>query len=208
MKRLSVIIIFILAMSSTAVADDFTGTPTEFRVTINKVEFYNSTTGEWLVAGTGNYTFDITSVDPGQLCGGYGSPEGFTRGTYTLMRVTVSRTMQINGSQSHGGTTYYMRTGTVDGVNTTIGGGVQVAQANNTGPAQLATMILSQDWVTLAADTDYFILQRTLSSPAELGPGTTLRARIDFDATGVLTYDHTNGACYISAEPNITVAFY
>jgi len=203
MNKLSVIIIFILAMSSTAVADNFTGTPSEFTVTVNRVEFYNSTTDEWLVAGTGNYSFDITSVEPGQLCGSYGSPESFTKGTYTLMRVTVSRTMQITGSQDHGGTTYYTRTGTVAAVNATIGGGVQVTQANNIGPAQLATMILSQDWVTLAADTDYFILQRTLSSPAELGPGTTQRARIDFDATGVLTYDHTNGACYINGDPPI-----
>ncbi|MFC1624206.1 hypothetical protein ACFL28_02670 [Candidatus Omnitrophota bacterium] len=208
MKKICVFIIFILAISSTAIADDFTGTPAEFIVTINLVEFYNSTTDQWMVAGTGDFTFDITSVLPGQLCGGYGTPVGFTKGIYTIMRVTVSRTMQINDSQTHGAATYYTRTGTVPLVNGNIGGGVRVTQANAVGPAQRATMILSQGWVTPAADTDYFIVQVALAAPADLGPGTTKRCRIDFDAVGVLTYDHVNGACYINAQPNITAQFF
>jgi len=189
-------------------ADTFTATPTEFIVTINKVEFYNSTTGVWEVAGQGDYTFDITSVQPGQLCGGYGSPEGFSPGTYTQMRVTVSRTMQITASASHGGTIYYTLTGTDAVVNAAIGNGAQVADADATGPAVRGTNILPTDVITLAADTDYFIVTENLSSPAELGPGTQKRARIDFDATDVITFNHAQGACYISAQPNITVGFY
>jgi len=219
MKKLSIIIIFVLAMSSTAVADNFTGTPDEFYVTINKVEFYNATTDEWMVAGTGDYTFDITSVVPGQLCGGYGSPLAFTKGTYTAMRVTVSRTMQITGIPTVHGVTYYTRTGTVaninNGMNVGGDGKAQCAQANTTGPAQRGTTIIPSTamgaGMTLAADTDYFIFQTNLAAPAELGPGTTMRARIDFDATGVITYDHDTAGgpgCYIGAAPTITVAFY
>ncbi|MFC1509593.1 hypothetical protein ACFL60_07920 [Candidatus Omnitrophota bacterium] len=220
MKKLTIIIVFILAVTSTAIAATFTGTPEEFRVTINKVEFYNSTTDEWMVAGTGDYTFDITSVIPGQLCGGYGTPVAFTKGTYTKMRVTVSRTMQITGEPTVNGVdTYYTRTGTVDNINNGMNAGgdgkAQCAQANTTGPSQRCTTIIPSTnmgtGMTLAADTDYFLFQTDLATPAELGPGTIKRASIKFNATGVITYDpDTVGGpgCYVGAPPTITVAFY
>lgn len=217
MKRLSLFIIFIFTVNFAALGGNFTGTPDEFIVTINLVEFLNSTTNEWIVAGSGDYSFDITSVQPGQLCGGYGSPENFTPGVYTAIRVTVSRTIQITGiPTAHGGNTYYTRTGTATTFNTNmnVGGDAKgrCGQANITGPAQRVTTVLPSTAVTLAADTDYFIFQTNLTSSATLSPGTAMRAKIDFDAASVITYDHTTVApvsvSYIGAAPTMTVAFY
>ena len=116
----------------------------------------------------------------------------------------------LTAQADFGGNTYYTRTGTNNAVNLAGGNGLEVANTNIVGPAVSGTVVVPSNGVTLAADNNYFLFVNNIT-PAVLGPGTTMRARIDFDATGVITYDHNTAGgpgCYIGAAPTITVAFY
>ena len=50
---------------------DVNVTATKFIATVNEIDFYNSTTGQWVTAGTGTETFDIASVGSGYTVGNY-----------------------------------------------------------------------------------------------------------------------------------------
>ena len=180
--------IFILSFAFMALGDNFTGTPTSYRVTVNKAELYNSSTSSWVTVGSGDMTFDIASVTAGQAVGNY-IDTAIPAGVYTQIRVTISRTMQIQGSAAHGGSTYYTTT-----TQQSVGTGGQAVVANTTGPAALGTMVVPSDNLPsgMTVSGTYFIITETLSSSFTVTPGIAKKISIDFDVTGSLTFNHDN----------------
>jgi len=222
--KLFFILLFVFVCNSNVMAVEFRATPDEFNVTVIKVEFYNSTGAIWETAGEGLWTFNITSVGPGDGCGGgggdgkFGTPIAFSPGLYTLIRVTVSRTITVRGEAISGLDTYYTTSGTHAAINNAYQGGTQdfqVGKINTTTPSETTTVKVPMDAITaapnlsLAADTDYFIFTASLGEPAQLGPGTSKRAKIYFDAENVLIFNTDNPGleyCYLTA-PGLWVVF-
>ena len=60
------------------------GTPEIYRITISKVELYNSTTSSWVTVGEGELTFNIASVNAGEIVGSYVSSKSIPEGVYTI----------------------------------------------------------------------------------------------------------------------------
>jgi hypothetical protein len=70
-------------------------TVTSFKVTLYEMDFFNSTTNQWVTAGTGTLSFDLASVNSGQTVGNYLSGAKLPNGTYTQIRLFVSRYMDL-----------------------------------------------------------------------------------------------------------------
>ena len=166
-------------------ADTHNVTPSIYKVTINKVELYNSTTGEWVTVGEGEMTFDIASVNAGAIVGGYVSGKAIPEGTYTKMRVTVSRHMRIKATINVSGTDYYT-TSTSQTFN--LGGGNQVTAVIGSSNVSLYS---EGEVVTPSQSSgehyqvngDYFTDTQTFPSPFIVKKGITKKVIIKFNVT-------------------------
>jgi len=76
-------------------ANGVAATPSVYKVTITKIEFFG---GSWVTWFSGTCVMDIASVATGESPGscGAGNPP-IPAGTYTKMRITVSRTFTLKG---------------------------------------------------------------------------------------------------------------
>ena len=195
MRRIIFFSIFIIFFFYTpfSFSVQFQGTPDVYEVTINKVELYNSTISSWVVVGEGDMTFDIAKVSAGGIVGSYITDKPLPEGTYTKVRVRISRTMRIKGSASYGGNTYYTTTSTQS-----FGNQGQAVVISTTGPAQTGAIIVPADEnpPSHIVDGDYFIETNDLPSPFTITKGVSKKLKIKFDVSGVLTFDNTNNICW------------
>ena len=199
-KIIFLFFIILLALPVSGLSAVFTGTPDSFIVTLNKVEMYNSSTLTWLTVGTGDLSFDIASANAGQSVGSYVSGVSFEPGTYTQVRVTVSRTMQIQGNI---GANYTSSTAS----SADIGTGGQAIQAGSS-PAKLGTMIVPTDTLSagMTVSGSYFILTYDLGASAiTITPGESKKITVKFDvANSLVLNDVPDPDIFYSEPPNVT----
>ena len=205
-------LIFLVVYINYSYAATSTATPDEYIVTINKVELFNSSTGSWEIVGEGDLTFDIASINAGQIAGGYASNASIPAGVYTQERTTVSRTFYLTASGSIGGTTYYTSTGStsLDGIEPGVTDG-SAANIKTTASAVRGTTVLPTKWLTdngFTVQGDYFYHEGNLPSPITIIKGITKRMRVKFDVTDKVQFDNSIGGgattgCY-PLSPDIT----
>lgn len=185
----SFIFIFFLNVSAAT-------TPEKYEITINKVEVYNSTTGEWVLGGQGNMSFDIALANAGQMVGNYVSSASFTEGTYTKVRVTVSRTMTLRGAEGANYTTANTQVFNGDG---------QAVVSNNGGGADKSngTFIVPSAGMTLTSDGSYFVDEINLQTLIIFQKGKSYTVQVKFDVAGTLNF--AGGIVWVNA-PNVTVS--
>ena len=201
MKKL-IFLIFLLLVYTNSYAG--TDTPVVYRVTVNRVELYNSTTSEWVVVGEGNAIFDIASVSGGQKAGSYVSNSSIPEGVYTEIRCTVSRTMYIKGTND----TYWTRTGSEGPYD----GAYWAKITTNSNLYDAGTMVVSTANIAedadleLADDDDYFIYTQDLPTSVTVEKGLAITLRIEFNVTNALNFDLPNGdvGCWVH-PPTISI---
>lgn len=182
-----------------------TATPDEYIVTINKVELYNSTTSSWETVAEGDLTFDMASVNAGQVAGTYASGAAIPEGAYTQERTTVSRTFYLTASGNIGGTNYYTDTGNTPG----FAGGLR-ANTKTTGPAVRGTVVASIAGLQDAGFTivgNYFYHEGSLPSSITVKKNSTKTLRIKFNVLNTAVFDDEgtpgSAVCYNEA-PTVT----
>ncbi|MEL0091405.1 MAG: hypothetical protein VW714_13065 [Rhodospirillales bacterium] len=72
-------------------------TPSSYKVTFYKIEFYNSNTSSWVtfIEDSSGVEIDIANFDPGATAGSVGSGYSLAAGTYSSMKITISRNFGI-----------------------------------------------------------------------------------------------------------------
>ena len=104
MKKIFLILLFTFLTLNTGFAA--TGAATEYEVTMKKVELCSDATCTTpTIVGERDMAADIAAADAGATVGNYASTSGIPSGTYTHIRITMSRTFQITGSVVDGSTT-------------------------------------------------------------------------------------------------------
>ena len=104
MKKIFLILLFTFLTLNKGFAA--TGAATEYEVTMKKVELCSDATCTTpTTVGERDMAADIAAADAGATVGNYASTSGIPSGTYTHIRITLSRTFQITGSVVDGSTT-------------------------------------------------------------------------------------------------------
>jgi len=99
MKKLLLIIVLTFLTFNKSYATTGTGVATEYEVTMKKVELCSDATCTApYIVGEKDMAADIAAADAGATVGNYASTSGIPAGTYTHIRITMSRTIQITGS--------------------------------------------------------------------------------------------------------------
>lgn len=214
MMRRSLFFAFVAIMLAPLAARAATSTltPVSYVITVTKIELYNSTTSEWIVIKEGASTFDIASVNSGQAIGPYISGmSSLPSGTYTQMRCTISRDIQIKAYNG----THYTTSSQVAFPGATNGQAIVIAAgATPAASAQLGTMH-SPDEADDSAPagmvyqlTDASSFQQTwtsaIFSPFTYTQGAAKSFRLDFDVTNKVIFDDAALTC-ITDAPVITV---
>jgi hypothetical protein len=191
-------------------AGNFRGSATTYRVTISKIEVSqdNST---WVTLGEGTQTFDIASVNVGAQVGNYVTDKPIPAGTYKYIRITISRTMVINGSATNAGVTYYT-TGNklpISGGNLGIGSSVvgQRADATIVIPSEAPSPDPRE---TLEISGNNLIVTRVLEEPFTVAPGGgTLE--VNFNTQSTIEFDPNENAlpnpAFYPIPPSVTIDF-
>jgi len=198
-------LLFFIAYINYSFAKTANATPDEYIVTINKVELYNSTTSTWVTVASGDLTFDIASVNAGEVAGSYVSGAAIPEGVYTQERTTVSRTFYIKASGTIDATTYYTDTG-----NTSFETDGLAANTNTTGPAVRGKVVVPTTGLQGAGFTvqgDYFYHEGDLPSPITVKKSLTKKMRIKFNVLNTAEFNDlgTPGSaiCY-NQPPTVT----
>ena len=104
MKKIFLILLFTFLTLNKGFAA--TGAATEYEVIMKKVELCSDATCTTpTIVGERDMAADIAAADAGATVGNYASTSGIPSGTYTHIRITMSRTFQITGSVVDGSTT-------------------------------------------------------------------------------------------------------
>ena len=99
MKKLLLIIVLTFLTFNKSYATTGTGIATEYEVTMKKVELCSDATCTApYTVGEKDMAADIAAADAGATVGNYASTSGIPAGTYSHVRITMSRTIQITGS--------------------------------------------------------------------------------------------------------------
>ena len=102
MKKIFLILLFTFLTLNKGFAA--TGAATEYEVTMKKVELCSDATCTTpTTVGERDMAADIAAADAGATVGNYASTSGIPSGTYTHIRITMSRTFQITGTVTSGG---------------------------------------------------------------------------------------------------------
>jgi len=199
MKRiLFLTLLFFISYINYSFGATATATPTEYIVTINKVELYNSTTSTWETVAEGDLTFDIAGVGAGAVAGNYASGAAIPEGVYTQERTTVSRTFYITASGTPTTTTYYTDVGTgptfeTDGIS---------ANTKATAPAVRGTCVVPVTGLqgvgfTMVPGNNYFYHQGAVPSPITVKKNSTMKLRIKFNVLNAVEFnDNPTILCY------------
>ncbi len=216
--RLIILNGLLLGMCLLSFATQYNVTPEVYKVTISKVEVYNTSTGQWVVIGEGDVTFDIASVGAGQIVGGYVTGQPIPEGVYTKVRVTVSRHMRIKAHINVGGTEYYTSSNSqqfdLDGgpgedLVTTVVATTQVS-AYTEGEVVSPS---GSNGIHYQVNGEYFTDTQVLSTPFTVKKGMSQKLRIKFDVTNsAIFYDGDNVSppwgttpFFLPGTPTITI---
>jgi len=115
MKKIFLILLFTFLTLNKSYAA--TGEATEYEITMKKVELCSdaSCTTPFTVGET-DLAADIAAADAGATVGSYASTSGIPPGTYTHIRITISRTIQITGTVVISGSSSCFTDGGTDNV--------------------------------------------------------------------------------------------
>ncbi len=198
LKGALVVVMLGFLISSPGWSSQYSVTPSVYKITVNKVELYNADTDQWVTIGEGNVTFDIASVTAGGIVGGYVSGKPIPEGTYTKIRITVSRHMRIKAHINVGGTDYYtgpvsqdfdLNSGPGEDIVKTV---VATTNANTYCEGEVVSPSTSNG-IHYQVTGDYFTDTQTFSSPVVVKKGLNKKIKIKFDVTGAATfYDGDN----------------
>ena len=161
---------------------------TQYSITINKIEIYNSTTAEWVTIASTPKTVDIASASAGAAIGSMTNADvTLPFGSYTKVKATVSDTFTIKACSDDGGSTCTTATNATD------------ASLVATSATAVAGSVVVNSGVDLTATI-------TLTAPFEMNAATaSMSTTISFDLDNVFTYNAANE--YITAgEPAVTVS--
>ena len=99
MKKLLLITALTFLTFNIGYAQTGTGVATEYQVTIKKVELCTDAACTTpFTVGERNMIADIAAADAGATVGNFASTAGIPSGTYTHIRVTIARAVQVTGS--------------------------------------------------------------------------------------------------------------
>lgn len=120
-----IVVCLTLILATHAQAANFGGvdvTPTNYVVTLKKVEFIRSDNSAFVFA-EGNFSFDIASATAGESIGAFAAGNILPPGTYTGMRITVGRSFGLTASTVNAGAGQPCRTATGNASTATLVGG-------------------------------------------------------------------------------------
>ena len=162
---------------------------TQYSMTINKIEIYNSTTAEWITIASTPKTVDIASASAGAAIGSMtNSDVTLTFGSYTKVRATVSDTFTIAACSDGGGST--CTTATNASVSSLV--------------ATSATAVAGS--VTVNGGVDITSSEITLATPFEMSATTTsMSSTVSFNLDNVFTYSADNGGYIYPGEPSVSI---
>lgn len=218
MKKIFVFAVIVLMMTQAGSvlarpgqAGNFYGNATTYRVTVSKVET-SQDSSTWITLGEGVQEFDIAAVNAGAQVGSYVSNRSIPAGTYRYMRITVSRTMIVNGTGATGGVTYYT---TANTVNVGTGGALGLGSANQANQANATIIIPAEasspdprETVTISGNN--LISTATLPEPFTVveGGGTL---SINFNTQRTIEFDVNDSAlpnpAFYPRPPDISIEF-
>ena len=164
-------------------------TATQYDLTISQVELCsNAACGASVVVGSGNTTFDISSVSAGASVGSYASTAGLVAGeTYTHVRVTISTAITIaGGGLDNGGQNCQTATGNAVGSAAAAGTGT----VGGAGTAMALTIPNVGVGGSVQADYDAFNLTRAAGA-----------------TTATITFPLTASFTVGASEPLVQVKF-
>jgi len=99
MKKIFLILLFTFLILNKGYAATATGEATEYEITMKKVELCSDATCTTpITVGETDMAADIAAADAGATVGNYASTAGIPSGTYSHIRITISRTIQITGT--------------------------------------------------------------------------------------------------------------
>ena len=115
MKKIFLILLFTFLILNKGYAA--TGAATEYEVTMKKVELCSDATCTTpITVGERDMAADIAAADAGATVGSYASTSGIPSGTYSHIRITISRTIQITGTVVISGSSSCFTDGGTDNV--------------------------------------------------------------------------------------------
>lgn len=164
------VVALILATAAVSSAQDATGTPTVYKVTVKKVEFSSDGGATFVTLKEADQQMDIASVNAGAVAANYASGASLPAGIYNRIRVTISCNMRLRGQVAFGVNTFY----------TTAAGGTAANDATQLaeGPFTIPTPPCAGGSLT---DTE------TVSFTVIEGQGKTVD--VIFDVTGGIRVD-------------------
>lgn len=215
MKKLLLVAIFLFNSISFGYAATQNLTPQQYIIAVTKVEFYNSDTSSWVTVAEGAHTFDVASVNAGQAVGTFIAGANLTSGTYTKMRSTVSRDIQIKAYTGASDTlaNYYTTSGQqnwpTNGLSIVIATG-----ADPSGSVQLGTLHCPDEanpdnpagYTHEIVDANYFrdTMEGAQFTPFTYTSGAGKKLRLSFDVTNTVVFNDATNTCQVNA-PIITV---
>lgn len=117
MKKIFLILLFTFLILNKGYAATATGEATEYEITMKKVELCSDATCTTpITVGERDMAADIAAADAGATVGNYASTAGIPSGTYSHIRITISRTIQITGTVVISGSSSCFTDGGTDNV--------------------------------------------------------------------------------------------
>jgi len=117
MKKIFLILLFTFLILNKGYAATATGEATEYEITMKKVELCSDATCTTpITVGEIDMAADIAAADAGATVGNYASTSGIPSGTYSHIRITISRTIQITGTVVISGSSSCFTDGGTDNV--------------------------------------------------------------------------------------------
>ena len=117
MKKIFLILLFTFLILNKGYATTATGEATEYEITMKKVELCSDATCTTpITVGETDMAADIAAADAGANVGNYASTAGIPSGTYSHIRITISRTIQITGTVVISGSSSCFTDGGTDNV--------------------------------------------------------------------------------------------
>jgi len=117
MKKIFLILLFTFLILNKGYAATATGEATEYEITMKKVELCSDATCTTpITVGETDMAADIAAADAGATVGNYASTAGIPSGTYSHIRITISRTIQITGTVVISGSSSCFTDGGTDNV--------------------------------------------------------------------------------------------
>ena len=174
-----ILLAFALMMLSPSVwADDPTGTPTSFKVTVTKVEMWNGSS--WLTIFSGSAQLDL--VAGGTFLWNRQSLTTPPVGTYSKIQITIRNSFPLLGSVTYQGNTYY--TTGADGGDPGTG-----SLATTVSGSQAEYTFYDPAWGNL--NDEYTLPEQIISPAVTVGPSTDFQPTLRFTLTNTLSLFNT-----------------